>query len=154
MADLWSPDLVEKRLLEAIMTFNKGKSPASFLYNNGSSLPDYVKSAGWFERAYATNTPPKLGATTKQATEAEETLGWIWWCEPIEREIMKHVFLAKLRGRTRIPWRRIRKEYGYDMPRQTMARHYDRGLYRIACQLSGIKMQALPKIKGCQADPR
>ncbi len=118
----WTTEQVAQRFEECVATLRKLPGERSLGYV--TYWPDIKLEPRELARQEA--EPIRLKATPDQVTRMEETLTWIHWVNPGERNL---IWLRAYRT----PWRAVSRKTGF--PRTSAQRYWQRALLKIAERL-------------------
>jgi len=137
---IWTHELIEARLIEAFIVFNKMPDKESgWLHNGKSSLPPHLKNPkDWLDLAYHEMSKPRIGLLREQVTRAWETLEWITWPTEDERRVIQGILPYKVKSpkRKNFPYKKIVKEKHLKFSADTARRRYSSGISQIAITLT------------------
>lgn len=136
---LWTPEMVERRLLEAVQTYEAmPDKEIGWMNSLRSHMPETVKDPqDFFERGYATTTPARIGLTSRQITEAEQALDFLSILQPNEKLVIKEGLVFLQKGCTTPQFNKIKQRLGWGkISDATVRRHYKRGMIRICEHLN------------------
>ncbi len=125
----WNITMVEERFEEAVQTLKRVPVPGAKprAYFNG--WPDMIYTS--WELQSQEKLPIRLGPpNATQITQMEEALGWLWWLEPNERNLV----WMRAGG---VRWKVICYSIGYS--RETMRTKHKIALTKICTRLNAKK---------------
>lgn len=148
--ELWSFDLVQARLVEALIVARRRPDRERGWLTVQASWPSIVRdrALGDYDiRGYLGTTedipPPRMPLSSAEISRMEEAEGWLARFLEEEDRILVLLALGWLAAGRRIGWRRICSIIGAQVGEAALAKRYALAIARIACGLSGVGQAAV-----------